>query len=394
MSSTKLTLLLCLAEILFMTAFATFPALTPHYFDHWGLTGTETGWINGAFFLGFTVVGVVSSTLTDRMDARKIVMAGGFVAFTGASGFAYLSYDFWSALPWRFISGAALACTYMPGLKLLTDRLPVTEQSRYIAFYTACFSAGSAFSFLLVGQMNTWFGVDAAVISVMAGPPIALVILYKWTDPKVNRTQRSWRQLLNFKVVLRNPKTMGYVIAYFCHTWELMAMRTFLVAFLAFAHSQTDAPAWMDISVIAAIIVFLGLPSSVLGNELSLKIGRQKAITLIMALALITSAFVGFSANLPFAVVVFIAAIYGFLVTADSSSITSGAIGSASPEYRGVTMAVHSLIGFSGAFAGPVVAGIVLDFGGGHESLTAWGIMYLSVGLISVLGPLALRMTR
>ncbi|MEH6403258.1 MAG: MFS transporter [Sneathiella sp.] len=394
MSSLKLTLLLCLAEILFMTAFATFPALTPYYFENWGLSGTEVGWINGAFFLGFTLVGVVSSTLTDRIDARRVVMVGGGAAFIGAFGFAFLSVDFWSALPWRFVSGAALACTYMPGLKLLTDRIEGGEQSRFIALYTACFSAGSAFSFLLIGQASRWFGVEAAVYSAVFGPPIALLILLLWTNPKANQIPRSWRQLLNFRVVLRNRKTMGYVIAYFCHTWELMAMRTFLVAFLAFAHTRTDAPAWMDISVIAAIIIFLGLPSSILGNELSLKIGRQRAITLIMGFALVTAAGLGFSADLPFVVVVLIAALYGFLVTADSSSITSGALTSAPAEFRGVTMAVHSLIGFSGAFAGPVVAGMVLDLGGGHETLMAWGVMYLSMGLISLFGPLALRMTR
>jgi len=377
-----------------MTAFATFPALTPYYFDNWHLSGAEAGWINGAFFLGFTMVGVVASTLTDRIDARRVVLVGGVTAFIGAFGFAQLASDFWSALPWRFVSGAALACTYMPGLKLLTDRIEAPEQSRFIAFYTACFSAGSALSFLLIGQMNTWLGIEAAVYSAVIGPPIAIFILLNWTGAQINQTPRSWRQLLNFKVVLRNRRTMGYVITYFCHTWELMAMRTFLVAFLAFAHSQTNAPAWMDISVIAAMIIFLGLPSSILGNELSLKIGRQRAITLIMGLALVTAAGLGFTANLPFALVVLVAAIYGFLVTADSSSITSGAVLSASSENRGVTMAVHSLIGFSGAFAGPVVAGIVLDFGGGHESLIAWGFMYLSVGLISLGGPLALRMTR
>ncbi len=187
---------------------------------------------------------------------------------------------------------------------------------------------------------------------------------------------------------------MGYVIAYFCHSWELMAMRSFVVAFLTFAQSRSEAPAWMDISIIAAIIIFLGLPASVLGNELSLKMGRQKAITLIMMLSFAVSAVLGFSADLPFIFVVLLAAAFGFFVTADSSSITSGAVASAPAELRGSTIAVHSFIGFTGAMAGPVVAGMVLDLGGGHENLVAWGLTYLSMGAIAIFGPLALRLTR
>ncbi|OUR76828.1 hypothetical protein A9Q83_12995 [Alphaproteobacteria bacterium 46_93_T64] len=394
MTPARLTLYFCIAEVLAMTPFASFPALTPYFFDHWGLSGTEAGWVNGVFFLGFTIFGLISSTLTDRVDARRVVLFGNLLAIVGAYGFAFHAIDFWSALPWRFLSGAALACAYMPGLKLLTDRIPVSAQSRAIAFYTACFSTGSAVSFLLIGQVNTWIGAEAALASAAIGPPLALLLILTVTRAKSHHAPRSWRQLLNFKPVLTNRVTMGYVAAYFCHSWELMAMRSFVVAFLTFAQSQSEAPAWMDISVIAAVVIFMGLPSSVLGNEISLRIGRQRAIGLIMLLAFITSGLLGFSAELPFILVAFIAILYGVFVTADSSSITSGAIASAPLELKGSTMAVHSFIGFSGAMAGPVVAGIVLDAAGGHENMIAWGVTYLSMGAIAIFGPFALRLTR
>lgn len=394
MSAARLTFLLCLAEILSMTSFAAFPALTPYFFDHWGLSGTEAGWINGAYFFGFTTVGFVAATLTDRIDARKIVIFGNLLAMIGAYGFAFHAEGFLSSLPWRFLSGAALAASYMPGLKLLTDRLPEGNQSRSIAFYTACFSTGSAASFLLVGLAEKAFGAHQALTLVLTGPPLSLLIVWLATKPKPNHSPRSWRELLNFGPVLRNRRTMGFVIAYFCHSWELMAMRSFVVAFLTFAATLSSPPAWMDISVIASIIIFLGLPSSVLGNELSLKLGRQKAILLIMFSAFAVSLFLGFSADLAFPVVVLLAAIYGFVVTADSSSLTAGAVSTAPLELKGSTLAVHSFLGFTGAMAGPVVAGMVLDAGGGHTNLTAWGLTYISMGAITLLAPVAIRMTR
>ncbi|MCG8491339.1 MAG: MFS transporter, partial [Sneathiellales bacterium] len=308
--------------------------------------------------------------------------------------FAFHADGFPSSLPWRFLSGAALAASYMPGLKLLTDRLPEGNQSRSIAFYTACFSTGSAVSFLLVGLAEKAFGAHQALILVLTGPPLSLLIVCLATKSKPNHSPRSWRELLNFGPVLRNRRTMGFVIAYFCHSWELMAMRSFVVAFLTFAATLSSPPAWMDISVIASIIIFLGLPSSVLGNELSLKLGRQKAILLIMFSAFFVSLFLGFSADLAFPVVVLLAALYGFVVTADSSSLTAGAVSTAPLDLKGSTLAVHSFLGFTGAMAGPVVAGMVLDAGGGHTSLTAWGLTYISMGAIVLLAPVAIRMTR
>jgi MFS family permease len=53
-------------------------------------------------------------------------------------------------------------------------------------------------------------------------------------------------------------------------------------------------------------------------------------------------------------------------------------------------MAVHSFIGFAGAFVGPLVFGVVLDLAGGRESLLAWGLAFASAGLAVAMGPVAL----
>jgi MFS family permease len=394
MSPARLITLSCIAEVLAMSSFATFPALMPHFFEAWELSGTQAGWVNGAYFLGFTLFGLLASTLTDRMDARGIVLAGHIFAIVGAVGFAYNSIDFNSALPWRFISGAALACAYMPGLKMLTERLPEISQARAIAFYTACFSTGSAVSFLLVGQVNDYFGVDAAVKVAMLGPPVALLLVIAMNRPKPVLHPRPWRQLFNFKPVLKNKKTMSYVAAYFCHSWELMAMRSFVVAFLTFAATLSVPPTWMSVSFVASVVIFMGLPASVLGNELSLKIGRQRAILLIMTIAFVLAVVMGFSSGWPFSVVAILAILYGFFVTADSSTITSGAVTSAPTDLKGSTMAVHSFFGFGGAMAGPVVAGVVLDFAGGRNDAIAWGFTYASIAAIAILTPIVFRMSR
>ncbi len=53
-------------------------------------------------------------------------------------------------------------------------------------------------------------------------------------------------------------------------------------------------------------------------------------------------------------------------------------------------MAMYSLIGFIGSFIGPIVFGIVLDLAGGSETVYAWGFAFAAMGLIVLLGPLAI----
>ena len=110
----------------------------------------------------------------------------------------------------------------------------------------------------------------------------------------------------------------------------------------------------------------------------------------IMCASALLAVLFGFSAFLPIPLLVVLCLFYGITVTADSSSITAGAIANAVRGQRGATMAVHSFIGFAGASLGPVAFGWVLDLAGGQESSMAWGLAFALSGLAVAVGPLAL----
>ena len=99
-----------------------FPALIPTFIAEWQLSHSEVGWISGISY-GAYVAGVpVLVSLTDRIDARRIVIAFSLLAALSSIGFAWFAQGFWSALVFRALGGLALGGTYMPGLKALTDR--------------------------------------------------------------------------------------------------------------------------------------------------------------------------------------------------------------------------------------------------------------------------------
>ncbi|MDX1576659.1 MAG: MFS transporter, partial [Kiloniellales bacterium] len=331
--------------------------------------------------------------LTDRVDPRRVYAFSALLAVASSVGFGWLAEGFWTATLFRALAGFGLAGTYMPGLKALTDHIGPAQQSRGVAFYTASFSIGSSLSFFLAGEIDAWLGWRWAFVLSGVGPALALGLVWGLvpaTGP--HQLETPSRFLLDFRPVLVNRRAMAYVLAYCAHNWELFALRSWLVAFLVFAQAQHEAGApgalW-SATVVAAVVNLVGLPSSVLANELTRRFGRRGVVVAVMSSSALLASLLGFLTGLPIPLLVAICFIYGVTVTADSASITAGVVAHAAPGARGATMAVHSFIGFAGAFVGPIVFGGVLDLAGGGAVPLSWGLAFLSSGLAVALGPVA-----
>ncbi len=391
MSSVRVIAAMCLAHVLSMAGFSTYPALLPTLQSEWALTNTEAGWVASVFFVGYVAAVALLTSLTDRIDARRVYLASLVVSALALIGFAAFVDGFWSAILWRTLAGIGLAGSYMPGMKALTDRIGTHAQSRAVAFYTAHFAIGVSVSFALSGPLDAWLGWRGAFALSAAGPALALLPAIAVLRPcPPDPAAKPPTHILDFRPVLRARAAMAYVLAYTGHSWELFAMRAWVVAFFVF--SQEIGPEWgvLDATALAALIGLVGLPASVIGNELAVRFGRRRMVIGIMLLSFAMSCTVGFSAALPLAAVAALCLVYNALVTADSAAITAGAIAAAPAGYRGATMAVHSLIGFSGGVVGPLAVGLVLDMAGGGASLVAWGLGFATMGAGVALGAAAL----
>src|SRR5690606_21475124 len=111
--------------------------------------------------------------------------------------------------------------------------------------------------------------------------------------------------LLDFRPVFRAPEAMGYVLAYAGHTADLFAMRSWIVPFLVFCLG-TGGVLDLDATLFAMAISLIAVVSSFSGAEIALRIGRHRLIAWAMLSSFAVSAVVGFSAALPFVVVVVI----------------------------------------------------------------------------------------
>jgi MFS family permease len=391
MPAWRLTLILCLAEALNMAGYSAVAALLPELRLTWSLGNAEIGIVEGAFNLGYVVAVPVLVTWTDRRDPRTIYLGATALGIAAALGLAFLAHDLWSAALFRGLAGIALAGTFMPGLKILTDAVAGPKQSRWLAFYTASFSLGASLSTAATGAAGHAIGPAAAFIFASAGSAAALLLVAFAIRPRQVAPHKQGAPWTALWQAARNRQALGYSLAYAAHMWELYGFRAWLVAYLLFAATGSLAPTGdTSYALWSAVLLLLGMPSSIVGNELALKIGRRRLIVLVMCASAALALAFGAGSSLPFPILLILGAVYSMLVTADSASLTAGAVAAARPGQSGATMALHSLLGFAAASLGPLAFGLALDIGGDHAA-GSWlaGFAILAAGVSC--GPLILK---
>ena len=388
-----LVVTLCVAEIFSMAGFAAFPALLPTFQAEWALTNTDAGWISGIYYAGYLSGVPVLVSLTDRVDPRRVYLFSITLTAVVTLGFALVAEGFWTALVLRALAGVGLAGTYMPGLKALSDQIGAKRLPRMLAFYTSSFGIGASLSYLLAGEIGAWLDWQWAFGLASLGPLVAMAVVLAALParpPAADAVPDT--RLLDFRPVLTRPPAMAYILAYCAHNWELFGLRSWIVAFFAFSQAQQadGAAGWLAPAALAAIVNLIGVPSSILGAELAVRVGRRRMVIAVMIISGLLGSVVGFTAALPFVLVFTLTLVYSVFVNADSASITAGAVINAPPGYRGATMATHACIGFTGAFLGPLAVGVVLDLSGGGLSALSWGLAFLTFAAGVAMGPLAL----
>lgn len=357
----------------------------------WHLTGAEAGLLAGSGAAGYMLAVPVLATLTDRIDARRILIAGSAVSAIGTLLFGLFATGLWSGALFNAIAGIGFAGAYMPGLKALTDRLAPGDSSRAVTLYTSSFSFGVGLSFLVSQLVAEAWGWRSAFLVTALGPLLMLsaCFLLRPVTPKPAQGR-----LLDFAPVFRNTSAMGFVLGYGAHCFELYGIRTWLVAFWTFVAMRNPEASLLTPVVVSVLFSVLAMPASILGNECAIRFGRHRAITAVMLSSAFVALLIGaFADKSPWLLLPLVLA-YAITVPADSGALTSGMTMAADPNYRGATMAVHSTVGFSLSALGAWALGVALDAAGGPSSASAWTAAFTVLATGILLGPAALYWSR
>ena len=386
---------MCAAHVASMTGFAAYSTLLPRLQEEWSLNNSQAGFISGAFFAGYMAAVPLLTSLTDRVDARRVYFVSSGVAAAALAGMALFANGLVSASLLQIAAGAGVAGTYMPGLRALTDNVSGTgAQSRAVSFYTAVFGLGTSLSILLSGWIADTLGFRWAFGLGAIGPLAAGLMVALGLPARKPRPLHGAR-MLDFRPVLKSREVRPYIFGYAVHCWELFGSRSWLVAFIVFAQqlqiAEGAAPAVWSAVTIAAIANLFGPAASIGGNELAMRHGRERLIWRVMLASGALTCTLGFAAALPGYALVGLVMLHMCLIMGDSSALTAGLVTRIDERVRGAAMAVHSMLGFGAGIFAPLVFGAVLDLAGGNSSPLAWGLAFMSLGAGAIAMAWAIR---
>jgi predicted MFS family arabinose efflux permease len=365
----------CAAEVLGLSGYSLAPALLPQLIDAWSLTNAQAGWFAGMVFAGYMLGVLPLVGLTDRVPARTIYLASSAVSALASLGVA-LSDGPVAALGWRALAGIALAGSYMPGLRALTDGAAGATRARIAAWYTSSFTIGTSLSFLL-GQTGLLWGWRCAfALAAILGAVGVLIAWAALPRTDLDPAARS-RPLFDVRHVLANRDALVLIIGYAAAIWGAAGLRQWVVTFLAVRAGDggSTVPDWSMVSV-GALISLLGVPAGLFGNELALRFGLRRTAVLVFLLSALVNGAFGLVAMLPYRDVVWLSLAAGFIVQGNFANLTSGLIAVADPRHRGATAALYSCVGFGGGFVGTLLFGVALDRLVGAMMITAWALAF------------------
>ena len=391
--SSAYTPLMLMAQTCALLGFACYAVVLTTLQEEWHLTNLESGLLASAFFFGYMLAVPLATALTDRVDARKVYLVGGLCATSGLLGMGLLAFNFWTALFFMAMNGAGLAGTYMPGLKILSDRIQSGEITRHIAFYTAFFGIGTGFSYVCSGWILSALGWHYVFGIIALGPFTAFLIVLLLIPPLQHEKWKGAIQIRlhdifpveKWKFVLQDKKASGFIFGYTAHSLELFASRSWLVAFFVFCGAASGETFILAATTLAGVINFFGVPASILGNEIALRVGRQKWVCIVMLTSAVLGIALACSTSQSWWLIVVLAIGHAVFIMADSATLTAGLVTSAQENIKGAAMGLHSLMGFGGGMVGPAIFGFVLDISGSRSSQIAWIWAYSAVVIWGVL---------
>lgn len=355
------------------TAVMAVPAVIIDLSRVWSLNAAEAGWLGGIYFAGYAAGLPFLTGATNRIDGRMVYVISALIAGIASFGFAIFAIDFWSSVVLRFVAGVGFSGIHIVGMKLMVDRLEGPAKARAAGLYSAAYATGTAISYLIAGALSTAFGWEAAFVAAGAGALLSLPFLLTIGDPPDGNEIRSTRWLPDFRIAIKNPEVMRYVIAYAGNTWEVFAIRVWFIPILVFnAGLHSDVASSLSPPLLASISVLISIPVSIACSELAIKFGFGKIISLVSLLSVAVCLIVGWFAAGAYLLILALLLIHSATSFGDAGALNGGVAAVTTPENRAAVLALFSLFGFVSGFLGPVAVGLALDAAGGTNNASAW----------------------
>jgi MFS family permease len=370
--------------------FLSFAGALPILQADWQLTNTQAGIIQAAGQVGYLLAVLVSSSLTDYVIPKHLIVFGALWAGISNLAFVLFAHDVTSAVILRALIGMGVAFIYMPGVKFISQHIPPAQRGSAVGLFVASFTLGSAISIALGGSLASILGWRLAFALMSIGPLAGAFISWR-TLPVIESPLQQAEQPVPVSALIKNRAAVLVILLYVCHAWEVLGLRSWLAAYLTAVgvHNGADlASATSTGATVTGVATLVAATATASVASLSDQFNRKIIIVTVMGLSLFATMFLGITWTFPWLIVVAVSLAAAFFSNADSAVISTSLTEVVPTNYLGRTLAVYSFLGFAAGSISPFVFGAALDFasanylasGSAFASPWSWGFATLALG--------------
>ncbi|QCG96387.1 MULTISPECIES: MFS transporter [unclassified Azospirillum] len=377
--------LLCASRFATSLSFMVYAGALGPAMQAWGMSAGEAGSIQTAFNVGYALSLVGSSWFADSLGAKRVFLwASWATALTGLA-FAFFARSAESGLLLFALVGLTQGGTYAPSIMLVAQGVPAARRGAAVGWLLAAGSLGYFGSIALAAGLSERFGYEAAFIACGLGPLLAALLGTPGLRGRANLVAGGGaRRLRGAFRFLADRRSLLLTVGYTTHCWELLGMWAWLPAFLTASLAGSGGAGVRGLWIAAAIHIS-GFLSSLLMGRASDRLGRRLVLVAMGVLGAACSFTIGWMDGMPLALVLAVAALYGFSALGDSPVLSTAMTESVEPGSLGAALAVRSILGFGAGGAAPLAVGLVLDHAGGTAEAMGgsgwgWGFALLGVG--------------
>jgi MFS family permease len=381
-------LILSIAMVLAMSPSFAAAAVAPILREEWTVGLLDLPFLTVVVQLGFAAgaIGLAVIGAPDVIPGPRLFAVGAIIAALANLGFGLTATDPASAVPYRFVTGVALAAVYPVAMKLAAGWFR-RDRGLAIGAVNGALTVGVALPFLF-RALGAYAGVDwrpvvvAASVAAVAGA--ILVGLAGRSGPLDVAAPRFSPAIA--AAAFREPSVRLASLGYFGHMWELFAMWTWIPIFLlaTFAAAGVDDPALASLTAFA-VVAAGGIGSAVAG-ALADRIGRTTTTIAALATSGTSAIVAGILFGAPIPVIVLVSLIWGVSVVADSAQFSSAVSELAPPGTAGSALSIQTAVGFT--LTSVTILGVgLLDPSGADTWRVAWLVLALGpvVGIIAMI---------